>query len=239
MYQWTRSGVETATELAQRALEIEPGYGSAHAVLVAINLLNWRRKWRGSPRETLELALKHGRSAVELDETEYTGHWYLSEAYLFRMKDLEQARVHAERATRLCPNASGPAAWMGFLNGCSGEHELGIELCTRALRLDPLAPDYLQYLAGCVHFNARNYEEAIKYLHATNWMSKPELLSVTYAKMGRVDEASEILSSHTDSIALEMTELPDNWFSYFAERCPYVREKDIAHYLSGLEKAVK
>ena len=114
-----------------------------------------------------------------------------------------------------------------------------IELCTRALRLDPLAPDYLQYLAGCVYFNARNYEEAIKNLHATEWLSKPELLSATYANVGRVDEARNILASHTDSIAAEMTGLPDNWFTYFAERCPYVREKDIAHYLSGLETAIR
>ena len=27
--------------------------------------------------------------------------------------------------------------------------------------------------------------------------------------------------------------------SYFAEPCPYAREKDIAHYLSGLEAAVR
>jgi len=239
MYQWNKTGVETATGLAERALEIESRYGSAHAVLVAVQLLNWRRCWNGSPEETLQLALEHGRSAVELDETEYTGHWYLSEAYLFRMKDLEQARVHAERAIKLCPNASGPIAWMGFINGCSGEHQSGIELCTRALRLDPLAPDYLQYLAGCVQFNARNYAEAIKYLHATNWLSKPELLSVTYANAGRIDEAREILASHTESIAAEMTELPDDWFTYFAERCPYVHEKDVVHFLSGLEIAVR
>jgi len=239
MFQWTKTGVETATELAERALEIEPKYGSAHAALVGIHLLNWRRCWTGSPEETLQLALKHGRSAVEVDETEHTGHWFLSEVYLFRMKDLEQAKVHAERAIKLCPNASGPTAWMGFINGCSGEHQSAIELCTRALRHDPLAPDYLQYLAGCVHFNARNYEQAIKHLHATEWMSKPELLSVTYANVGRVDEAREILASHTDSIAAEMTGLPDDWFAYFAERCPYVREKDIAHYLSGLETAVR
>jgi adenylate cyclase len=239
MYQWTKTGVETATKHAERALEIEPKYGSAHAVLVAVQLLNWRRCWRGSPEKTLQLALKHGRSAVELDETEYTGHWYLSEAYLFRMKDLERAKVHAERAIKVCPNASGPTAWMGFISGCSGEHQSGIDLCARALRLDPLAPDYLQFLAGCVYFNAGNYEEAIRNLHATEWLSKPELLSATYANMGRVDEAREILATHTESIAAEMTGLPDNWFNYFAERCPFVREKDIAHYLSGLETAVR
>jgi adenylate cyclase len=238
MYQWTKPGVETATGLAERALEIEPKYGSAHAVLVAVQLLNWRRCWNESAEETLQLALKHGRSAVELDETEYTGHWYLSEFYLFRMKDLEQAKVHAERAIKLCPNASGPIAWMGFINSCLGEHQLGIELCTRALRLDPLAPDYLQYLAGCVYFNARDYEDAIKNLYATQWMSKPELLSVTFANVGRIQESRQILTSHIDTIAAEMTGLPDNWFTYFAERCPYVREKDIAHYLSGLETAV-
>ena len=239
MYQWTKTGVESATELAERALEIEPKYGSAHAVNVAIQLLNWRRCWRGSPEGTLELAVKHGRLAVELDETEYAGHWYLSEVYLFRMKELEQAMVHAERAVKLCPNASGPTAWLGFLKGCSGEHQSGIEFCTRALKHDPFAPDYLWYLAGCVQFNAKNYPEAIKNLHATEWISKPELLTATYAHTGQVDGAKSILAAHIESIAPEMTRLPDNWLGYFAERCPYVREEDIAHYLSGLEAAVR
>lgn len=36
-----------------------------------------------------------------------------------------------------------------------------------------------------------------------------------------------------------MTRLPDNWLDYFAERCPYVREEDVAPYLSGLEAAVR
>jgi TolB-like protein len=239
LYQWTKAGVETATELAERALEIDPKNGSAHAVLVGVHLLNWRRCWRGSPAETLEWALTHGRSAVELDKTEYAGHWYLSEVYLFRLKDLEQARVHAERAVNLCPNASGPLAWMGLINGCSGEHEAGIEFSNKALRLDPFAPDYLQYLAGCVHFNARNYDEAIKHLHATHWLSKPELLSATYIHLGRINKARDILASHADSIAVEMTRTPDDWFTYFAERCPYVGEGDIAHYLSGVEAALK
>jgi len=239
LFQWTKAGVETATELAERALEIDPKNGSAHAVLVGVQLLNWRRCWTGSPAETLESALSHGRSAVELDEGEYTGHWYLSEAYLFRLKDLEQAKVHAERAIKLCPNASGPLAWMGLIKGCSGEHQAGIEFCNKALRLDPFAPDYLQYLAGCVHFNARNYEEAVRHLHATQWLSKPELLSATYVHIGRIDEARNILASHIDSIAVEMTQTPDDWFSYFAERCPFVGEKNTAHYLSGLEAALK
>jgi TolB-like protein/class 3 adenylate cyclase len=239
LYQWTKTGIETATELAVRALEIDPKNGSAHAVLVGVQLLNWRRCWRGTPEETLRSALAHGRSAVEVDETEYTGHWYLSEVYLFRLKDLEQAKVHAERAVKLCPNASGPLSWMGLINGCSGDHQAGIESCNKALRLDPFAPDYLQYLAGCVHFNAGDYEEAVKKLHATQWLSKPELLSATYVHMGRRKEAREILASHIDSIAIEMMKLPDDWFTYFTERCPYVREKDIAHYLSGLEAALK
>ena len=239
LYQWTKAGIETATESAERALEIDPRNGSAHAVLVGVELLNWRRCWRGSPEETLESALMHGRSAVEVDETEYTGHWYLSEVYLFRLKDLEQARVHAERAVKLCPNASGALAWMGLIYSCSNEHRAGIEACNKALRLDPFAPDYLQYLAGCVHFNAKNYAETVKHLHATQWLSKPELLSATYVHIGRIDEAREILASHVKSIATEMTSVPEDWFTYFAERCPYVSEKDVAHYLSGLETALE
>jgi tetratricopeptide (TPR) repeat protein len=128
---------------------------------------------------------------------------------------------------------------MGLIDSCSGDHNGGIEFSNKALRLDPFAPDYLQYLAGAVHFNARNYEEAVKHLHATQWLSKPELLSATYVHIGRLDEARRILASHTDSIAVEMKRMPDDWFTYYAERCPYVSQEDIAHYCSGLEAALE
>jgi len=72
----------------------------------------------------------------------------------------------------------------------------------------------------------------------TEWLPKPELPSACYATVGRVDEAREMIANHIDSIAAETTTVPDNWFAYFAERCPYVRENDIAHYVSGLQKAV-
>lgn len=73
----------------------------------------------------------------------------------------------------------------------------------------------------------------------TKWLSKPELLTAAYANAGRIDEANKVLSTHIESIAPEMMQLPHNWLDYFVERCPYVREEDIDHYVSGLEAAVR
>ena len=73
--------------------------------------------------------MKHARRAVELDQSDALAYMILSDHCLFIMEDLTEARVHAERAMQLNPNASNIAVWRGYIHNCDGESKRAVELC--------------------------------------------------------------------------------------------------------------
>ena len=241
--QESKSGVAEARPLLEQALAMDPRYAMTHAWLCTAHLLEWVGHWSASPKTSLELALKHGRLAVKLDETSYLGHWRLSEVYLVALRDSVEAKIHAERAMTLNPNASGAIAWMGFISGCLGEHDKGIELAREALRLDPLAPGWLRCILGHAYFMARRYDEAISAYKAASldWAYGLGWLAASYAQASRIDEARATASSFLEQARKEMVASPlgepESWIEFLVARSGYARQEDINHFVDGLRKA--
>ncbi len=241
--QESKPAVAEARPLLEQALAMDPGYALTHAWLCTAHLLEWVGHWSTSPKASLELALKHGRLAVKLDETSHLGHWRLSEVYLVGLRDPVEAKIHAERAVTLNPNASGAIAWMGFISGCLGKHDKGIELAREALRLDPLAPGWLRCILGHAYFMARRYDEAISAYKAASleWAYGLGWLAASYAHASRIDEARATASSYLEAARKEMVACPlgepESWIEFLVARSGYVRQEDINHFVDGLRKA--
>jgi Tfp pilus assembly protein PilF len=95
-------GAAQATRLFEKAIEIDPGYGLAHAFLAS---MYWRN-WENDPRKSdsaLEEAVASAKRAVELDKNESTCFAILGQAYL-RRRCFDLALQHARRAVELNPN---------------------------------------------------------------------------------------------------------------------------------------
>lgn len=181
-----------AMPLLRQALEIEPDYALAHAWLSLAYTMEWDHKLILKPEAVAVKVMKHARRAVELDQTDGWVYQVLSDHCLFIMKDLTEARVHAERAVRLNPNASAIVAWRGYIHNCDGESKEAMELCSRATRLDPLALGWVKFLHGVVCFDAGQYDRAIDMFLTTNWDEKWGHLAAAYALIGRTDQAREV-----------------------------------------------
>jgi len=241
--QESKPAIAEARALLEQALAMDPRYALTHAWLCTAHLHEWYGHWTTSPKASLELALKHGRLAVKLDETSYLGHWLLSEVYLIGLRNPVEAKIHAEWAVTLNPNASGAIAWMGFISGCLGEHDKGIELAREALRLDPLAPGWLRCLLGHAYFMARRYDEAISAYKAASleWVAVLGWLAASYAQASRIDEARATASSYLKEARKEMVAYPlgepESWIEFLVARSGFVRQEDINHFVDGLRKA--
>jgi adenylate cyclase len=188
----TREAIERGITLLERALEIEPDYAVAHAWLSAAYAMDSDRQLDSRSEATAAKIMKHARRAVELDQTDGTAYSYLSDACLFVLSDLAEARVHAERAVSLNPNATVPMAWMGYIHNCYGESEHAMELCARAIRLDPLASGFVKFLLGIVYFDAGKYDHAMNMFLASDWDERWPHLAAVYALTGQTDRAQEI-----------------------------------------------
>jgi adenylate cyclase len=188
----TLAGVESAITLLTQALDIEPEYALAHALLAnALNLLSRYQLILRTDASKIEI-MNHARRAIVLDPSDHRVYQCLSETCLFVEPDLVEARIHAERALELNPNSTVTAAWMGYIHNCYGETELAKELCARAIRLDPLANAWVKFLQGVIYFDAGEIDLAIGMFLASAWEEKWPHLMAAYALSGQIDRAREI-----------------------------------------------
>ena len=153
--------------------------------------MEWDHRFIPQPEAVGAKIMKHARRAVELDQTDGVAYMILSDHCLFIMEDLTEAKVHAERAMKLNPNASNIVIWRGYIHNCDGESKQAMELCERGTRLDPLAFGWFKFLHGVVCFDAGQYDRAIDMFLATNWEEKWLHLSAAYALTGQTERARE------------------------------------------------
>jgi tetratricopeptide (TPR) repeat protein len=188
----TLEGVENAITLLKQALEIDPEYALAHALLAnALTLVSDYQLNLRTDAASAEI-MKHARRAIELNPSDHRVYSSLSDACLFVESDLVEARIHAEHAMELNPNSSDTAAWMGYIHNCYGETELAKERCSRALRMDPLANAWVKFLQGVVYFDAGEIDLAIGMFLTSSWDEKWPHLVAAYALSGQTDRAREI-----------------------------------------------
>jgi uncharacterized protein (DUF924 family)/TolB-like protein len=124
-----------ATRLIERAIEIDPGYGLAYALLGTMR----RAKWRDDPGNSnalLDEAYQLALRAVELDDSESTSHSLLGQTCLYR-RDFELAMQHMQRSVELNPNNQWNVADMGLILLYTGRAQEALAWNQRARQIDP------------------------------------------------------------------------------------------------------
>ncbi len=102
-----------ATRLFSKAIEIDPGYGLAHALLSAM----WVDKWENDSSNSdaaLQEAFALANRAVELDQDDSTCFSLLGQVHLLR-RSFDLALQHVRRAVEMNPNNQWNAADMGSI----------------------------------------------------------------------------------------------------------------------------
>src|SRR5215510_4544934 len=80
---------------------------------------------------------------------------------IFVAKKYEQAIAEHEQAIALDPNWADAYAQFGYVLASLGLPEEGLEVITKAMRLNPRYPDWYLNLLGNAYRNAGRYEEAL------------------------------------------------------------------------------
>jgi serine/threonine protein kinase/Tfp pilus assembly protein PilF len=124
-----------ATQLFERAIQIDPGYGVAHGLLANMRVAAWRKQ-TGDSTAYLDEAYKLALRAVELDDSESTCHSLLAQVYMYR-RAFEPALRHMRRAVEINPNNQWNLADMAYVLGYAGEAEQALNWSARAQEVDP------------------------------------------------------------------------------------------------------
>jgi adenylate cyclase len=220
-----------ARRLYERAIELDPNYAQAHALLAYLLTLEWW--WDMSLSQSLlDRALELAKKAVALDQHDRLCHDILGYVYLHR-KAFDLAEQHKLRALELNPSDPEQIACLGILYTFVGRAEEGIAWLKQAKRIDPYYdPAWWWNMVGVAHFVAYRYEEALAAFNCS--ASTPVWVQVyraaCHALLGQMDHAHE----HAAEV---LHRAPDFSLTCLAAKEFFKRTDDTERLIAGMRAA--
>ncbi|HEV8713343.1 MAG TPA: tetratricopeptide repeat protein [Candidatus Binatia bacterium] len=196
---WMRAFRETRKELNERArqmfekaIELDPQYARAYALLSMTYWLDRFYLWNPTP-QVLEQQSDLARKAIVLDPALPVAHAALGWVYLFKRQH-EQALAEVEQAIILDPNSAESYSLLGNFLVWAGRPEEAIGWVEKAMRLNPRCGLPCLLNLGWAYRQAGQYEQAlVPYKQALalapNGLAPHWNLAVCYAELGRQEEA--------------------------------------------------
>ena len=220
--------------MLRRAIELDPRYAPAFAVLAGALVIDFVSGWSATPAQTLEEAERTARQAARLDERNPYALWALGMACLWARR-YDEALGATERATAFNPNFALGHIALGVTHHYLGRSEEALKHFERAVALDPFCPDIWLHLRAQAEYQLGRYAEAVSLLKR-RILRNPEtdasraLLAASLGQMGLVEEAREAWREL-------MRVNPDYSIEQRREVLPYKNPDDFERVVEGLRKA--
>ena len=229
---WGTPEVDAESRLLfEKAIELDPGYARAYALLSSALEREWFIDMSDSNRlrdESFEMA----RKAVTLDENDALCQLVMGWAQV-NQGAFESAEQHFTKALSLNPNQPTSHTDLALFHNYRGEPERAIEGMLEARRLDPFFnPSWYWGELSTVYFNARRYDDAIACMRRSTTLSywKQPWLAASYAMAGKLDLAR-------DCVAALLHRIPAFSAARFLAKEPLLRLEDRQHLAEGMRKA--
>jgi adenylate cyclase len=232
MHHWSnREANAEALRLLDRAIEIDPNYGHAHAWKACVTGQAWLHKWCENPDVSLQLISDELQTALSLDDNDADVHRILAALKLI-FNEYDKAIYHQERALSLNPNSDLIVVQQGELLTRLGRPAEGIKWIRRAMRLNPYHPERFWSHLGRAQYTARLYADAIQ---SFSKLAAPDhthhaFLAASSAQLGNRTAAA----AHTREV---LQREPTFSVQSFLGTVHYQQPSDNEHLREGLVKA--
>ena len=215
-----------------RAIEIDPGYGLAHAYLALAEVMIGG--YGLAPREVRERARDRAMTAIVLAPEEGRCHRFM--AYIRQLlREYPASEQSMRRALELNPYDADTLMMMGLVLTSRGRAAEGLEWIDRAILLNPLYPAFYHSERSITLYMLGRYDEAVETLQCLPRLSvrQETRLAATLAMAGRMEEAAW----HLDRAEA----LHPGWPHVEAARNSYnfERSEDLEHLLTGIRTALE
>jgi TolB-like protein len=220
-----------ATRLMEKAIELDPGYAMAHALLATLSYSRWDDGPRGSAA-ALEKAYQLAIRAVELDDGESTCHAILGHICVQR-RSFELAGQYSRRAVEINPNNQWNAADLGSFLVYAGKPEEALTWFARAQEIDPYFDQpWFWRAAGLACMNLNRYADALSKL------SRARVRAYTYASLiaGCLAQLGHMKRARA-SVAECLSMKPDFSITHFMSKEPFKVATDAVQIASSLRLA--
>jgi adenylate cyclase len=237
---FTKEKNAEARILFRKAVELDPLYARAHALLASTDVWDVLTEWRDEP---LDSAFESVQTALSLDHDDSWSHAILGYMLFLRGQD-EEADHELQQAIALNANDADVAAVAANVLVYFGRWEEALDRINKAIRLNPHPPGSYHWYQALALFSGRNYEQTIKAIRKVGPDYAPghAYLAACYAHLHRLDEATAALATFSE-IRTELLEASGN--DVHPSNAALLRERatryrvpgDSEHLLAGLRKA--
>ncbi len=192
-YRFNRESNLQARQMFEEAIALEPE--NAHA----LTMLGWTylmEVWFGSsesPSKLVDRVAELAQKAISLDDTIDSPHSLLAYVYLMK-RQFEMAIAEAERAVALSPNGADAQAHLGMILNYAGRREAAIASLEKAIRLNPIPPNWYLFSLGEAYCLAGEHEKALAAFEQVLRGYPDDIRALigstaTYSLLGREEEA--------------------------------------------------
>ncbi len=220
-----------ALKILDRAIKIDPGYVHARAWRACVLMQARVYEWVDDPDAVFREVLDELDRAISIDESDTDVHRVLAAVSIAR-DDLDQSRLHQEKALNLNPNYDLVVVQQGELLTWMGQPEEGIAWIKKAMQLNPFYPKRFQSHLGRAYFVSRRYQEAIESFRRaeTADTNHHAFLASCFTYLGQSTEAAE----YTESV---LNQEPEFSVKSHMELQHYQLDRDHDHHRDGLLKS--
>jgi len=149
-----------ARQWTQKAVELDPKFAGAWAMMGWTHLFDVLQGWSKSPDQSMKGALECAQKAIGLSDSIAKGYALMGWINVLQRK-FDEAIENGEKAVRLNPNDPHMVEVLGTIMHFSGRFDESIALIKNAMRLCPSYPAfYLLHLSNS-YFLVGRYQEAL------------------------------------------------------------------------------
>jgi class 3 adenylate cyclase/TolB-like protein/Tfp pilus assembly protein PilF len=195
----TRTANRRFRELIAKAIELDPNYAAAHALLADALYSQAILGWTESAERELSRGADEARKAISLAPNEPDGYRALGRILLARAQ-YDQAQNALKRAIAMNPSDATALATWGAVQSFSGEIAGAIDSLQLALKLDSmLEPNYVFDLA-IAYYLARRHEDALHVAerglaHYPSFAMLNVPAAAAAAQLGRKEQAADYVEA--------------------------------------------
>lgn len=199
LYRLERDTFDQAGALLYRAIELDPGFASAHSHAATWHNFRIGQGWSPDIAADAARADSCAIAALELDPSDAAALAIRGQVLSFTRREYESARRYLDHAIQVGP--SSPLVWAlsSATHSWTGNGALAVQHAEHALRLSPLDPFafFAEHMLSQGHYVAGDHESAVKWgrsaaARSPMLTSNFRTLAAALVALDRLDEAREI-----------------------------------------------
>ena len=228
---FTNEDMKKARSYLENAIALDPEFSMPYPWLALVHLNSWHKT---KQKADLDAAFALTRRSVALDPAESGGYAILGMCYM-NNRQFDRAETHLIQASNLNPNNSYHPAVLSNLYALLGRPTEALECSDRAIRLNPLHPDWYSVHRAEAYYVAHRYLEAVSALNKTTGNSSSatwqRIVAAACCAMAGIPEEAK---SHVVEV---LAARPNFSCQEYVSNEPFGTEAVAALWLEGLLKA--